>query len=136
MLTRLYIFINIILWQPILLLNNNLWNIYFCSITIFWVFYLQIRQAKTTNIQKDLSAATIFYRLLPIGKWQGVQTDGIPRRQGTLPSGRLPGVRRNCHHAGQLTLLLRHHGDIGIDWLGTKDNKPPPPTWWMIVYLS
>jgi hypothetical protein len=38
-------------------------------------------------------------------------------------------LRHAQHHAGQLTLLLRRHADIGIDWLGTKDNQPPPRTW-------
>jgi hypothetical protein len=41
----------------------------------------------------------------------------------------LNNLRHAQHHAGQLTLLLRRHADIGIDWLGTKDNLPPPPTW-------
>lgn len=38
-------------------------------------------------------------------------------------------LRHAQHHAGQLTLLLRRRADIGIDWLGTKDNQPPSPTW-------
>jgi hypothetical protein len=33
------------------------------------------------------------------------------------------------HHAGQLTLLLRRRADIGIEWMGSEDNKPPEPTW-------
>ena len=41
----------------------------------------------------------------------------------------LNNLRHTQHHAGQLTLLLRRHADVGIDWLGTKDNQPPPPTW-------
>jgi hypothetical protein len=41
----------------------------------------------------------------------------------------LNNLRHVQHHAGQLALLLRNRADIGIDWLGTKDNKPPPPTW-------
>ena len=41
----------------------------------------------------------------------------------------LNNLRHAQHHAGQLTLLLRRRADIGIDWLGTKDNKPPPSTW-------
>ena len=41
----------------------------------------------------------------------------------------LNNLRHAQHHAGQLTLLLRRRVDIGIDWLGTKDNRPPPPTW-------
>ena len=41
----------------------------------------------------------------------------------------LNNLRHAQHHAGQLTLLLRRRADIGIDWLGTKDNKPPPLTW-------
>lgn len=38
----------------------------------------------------------------------------------------LNNLRHAQHHAGQLALLLRRHGDIGMDWLGTKDNKPLP----------
>ncbi len=41
----------------------------------------------------------------------------------------LNNLRHTQHHAGQLVLLLRRRADIGIDWLGTKDNKPPRPTW-------
>ena len=41
----------------------------------------------------------------------------------------LNNLRHTQHHAGQLILLLRRHCDIGIDWLGTKDNQPPLPTW-------
>jgi hypothetical protein len=41
----------------------------------------------------------------------------------------LHNLRHAQHHAGQLALLLRRRADIGIDWLGTKDNKPPRPTW-------
>jgi len=41
----------------------------------------------------------------------------------------LNNLRHVQHHTGQLTLLLRRRADIGIDWLGTKDNQPPPPTW-------
>ncbi len=41
----------------------------------------------------------------------------------------LNNLRHAQHHAGQLTLLLRRRAAIGIDWLGTKDNQPPPPTW-------
>lgn len=41
----------------------------------------------------------------------------------------LNSLRHAQHHAGQLSLLLRRRADIGIDWLGTKDNQPPPPTW-------
>jgi hypothetical protein len=33
------------------------------------------------------------------------------------------------HHAGQLALLLRRRADIGIEWMGSEDNKPPEPTW-------
>lgn len=29
----------------------------------------------------------------------------------------------------RLALMLRRHSDIGVDWLGTQDNKPTPPTW-------
>jgi len=41
----------------------------------------------------------------------------------------LNNLRHAQHHAAQLILLLRRHADIGIDWLGTRDNQPPPPTW-------
>jgi hypothetical protein len=41
----------------------------------------------------------------------------------------LNNLRHVQHHAGQLALLLRRRSGIGIDWLGTKDNQPPPPTW-------
>jgi len=38
-------------------------------------------------------------------------------------------LRHTQHHAAQLALILRRRADIGIDWLGTKHNQPPPPTW-------
>jgi hypothetical protein len=41
----------------------------------------------------------------------------------------LNNLRHTQHHAAQLVLLLRRRAEIGIDWLGTKDNKPPRPTW-------
>ena len=41
----------------------------------------------------------------------------------------LNSLRHTQHHAGQLVLLLRRQADIGIEWLGTKDNQPSPPTW-------
>ena len=41
----------------------------------------------------------------------------------------LNNLRHTQHHAAQLILLLRRRADIGIDWLGSKDNQPPPPTW-------
>lgn len=41
----------------------------------------------------------------------------------------LNNLRHAQHHAGQLVLLLRRRADIGVDWLGTKDNKPSRPTW-------
>ncbi len=41
----------------------------------------------------------------------------------------LNSLRHTQHHAGQLALLLRRRAGIGVDWLGTKDNQPPPPTW-------
>ena len=41
----------------------------------------------------------------------------------------LNSLRHAQHHAGQLILLLRRRAGIGIDWLGTKDNQPPPATW-------
>ena len=41
----------------------------------------------------------------------------------------LNNLRHAQHHAGQLALMLRRRAGIGIDWLGTKDNQPPPHTW-------
>ena len=41
----------------------------------------------------------------------------------------LNNLRHTQHHAAQLALLLRRRADIGVDWMGTKDNKPPRPTW-------
>ena len=41
----------------------------------------------------------------------------------------LNNLRHTQHHTGQLIVLLRRRADIGIEWLGTKDNQPPPPTW-------
>ena len=41
----------------------------------------------------------------------------------------LNNLRHTQHHTGQLIVLLRRRADIGIDWLGTRDNQPPPPTW-------
>ena len=41
----------------------------------------------------------------------------------------LNNLRHAQHHAGQLALLLRRRADVGVDWLGTRDNKPAPPTW-------
>jgi hypothetical protein len=41
----------------------------------------------------------------------------------------LNSLRHTQHHAGQLALLLRRHASVGVDWLGTRDNQPPPPTW-------
>ncbi len=41
----------------------------------------------------------------------------------------LNNLRHAQHHAGQLALLLRRRAGIGIEWMGTKDNKPPSPTW-------
>ncbi len=41
----------------------------------------------------------------------------------------LNNLRHVQHHVGQLTLLLRRRADIGSEWLGTRDNQPPPPTW-------
>lgn len=41
----------------------------------------------------------------------------------------LNNLRHAQHHAAQLALLLRRRADIGTEWLGTKNNKPPPPTW-------
>ncbi len=39
----------------------------------------------------------------------------------------LNNLRHTQHHAGQLALLLRRRADIGIDWLGTRDNQPSSP---------
>jgi len=41
----------------------------------------------------------------------------------------LNNLRHLQHHTGQLVLLLRRRADIGVDWLGTRDNQPAPPTW-------
>jgi hypothetical protein len=41
----------------------------------------------------------------------------------------LNNLRHAQHHAGQLALLLRRKAEVGVEWLGTKDNKPPRPTW-------
>lgn len=41
----------------------------------------------------------------------------------------LNNLRHAQHHAGQLAVLLRRRANIGVDWLGTRDNQPPPATW-------
>jgi hypothetical protein len=41
----------------------------------------------------------------------------------------LNNLRHLQQHTGQVILMLRRHADIGIEWMGTKDNQPPPPTW-------
>ena len=41
----------------------------------------------------------------------------------------LNNLRHAQHHTAQLMLILRRRADIGIDWLGTRDNEPAPPTW-------
>ncbi len=41
----------------------------------------------------------------------------------------LNNLRHTQHHAGQLALILRRRAGIGVEWIGTKDNQPPPPTW-------
>lgn len=41
----------------------------------------------------------------------------------------LNNLRHAQHHTGQLMLILRRRAGIGLEWLGTKDNLPPPPTW-------
>ncbi|HEV3332360.1 MAG TPA: DinB family protein [Bryobacteraceae bacterium] len=41
----------------------------------------------------------------------------------------LNNLRHTQHHTGQLVMLLRRDANIGIAWLGTKGNQPPPPTW-------
>jgi len=38
-------------------------------------------------------------------------------------------LRHTQHHAAQLALILRRRANLGVDWLGTEDNQPPPPTW-------
>lgn len=38
-------------------------------------------------------------------------------------------LRHTQHHAAQLALILRRRADVGVDWLGTEHNTPPPPTW-------
>lgn len=38
-------------------------------------------------------------------------------------------MRHTQHHAAQVILILRRRADIGIEWLGTEHNQPPPPTW-------
>ncbi len=37
-------------------------------------------------------------------------------------------LRHVQHHTGQLALLLRRGAGLGVEWLGTKDNQPPPPS--------
>ena len=41
----------------------------------------------------------------------------------------LNNFRHVQHHTGQLTLLLRRRAGVGIDWYGSRDNRPPAPTW-------
>ena len=41
----------------------------------------------------------------------------------------LNSLRHTQNHAGQLALLVRRRADVGVEWLGTRDNKPPEPTW-------
>ena len=38
-------------------------------------------------------------------------------------------LRHTQHHAAQLALILRRQADVGVEWLGTEHNIPPPPTW-------
>lgn len=38
-------------------------------------------------------------------------------------------LRHTQHHAAQLALILRRRADIGVEWMGTERNQPPPPTW-------
>jgi hypothetical protein len=54
---------------------------------------------------------------------------GFPWYELNVGEFLLNNLRHAQHHAGQLTLLLRRRAGVGIDWLGTRDNQPPPPTW-------
>jgi hypothetical protein len=38
-------------------------------------------------------------------------------------------LRHTQHHAAQLALILRRRAGVGVEWLGTEHNQPPPPTW-------
>jgi len=38
-------------------------------------------------------------------------------------------LRHTQHHAAQIALILRRRADIGVEWMGTENNQPPPPTW-------
>jgi len=38
-------------------------------------------------------------------------------------------LRHTQHHAAQIALILRRRADIGVEWMGTDQNQPPPPTW-------
>lgn len=54
---------------------------------------------------------------------------GFPWYELNVGEFLLNNLRHTQHHAGQLTLLVRRHADIGVEWLGTRDNQPAPPTW-------
>ncbi len=54
---------------------------------------------------------------------------GFPWYELNVGEFLLNNLRHVQHHAGQLALLLRRRAGVGIDWLGTRDNRPPSPTW-------
>lgn len=54
---------------------------------------------------------------------------GFPWYQLNVGEFLLNNLRHTQHHTGQLAVLLRRQAKIGVRWLGTKDNQPPPPTW-------
>jgi len=37
-------------------------------------------------------------------------------------------LRHTQHHAAQIALILRRRADIGVEWVKTEHNQPPPPT--------
>lgn len=54
---------------------------------------------------------------------------GVPWYELNVGEFLLNNLRHTQHHTGQLIILLRRRAGIGIDWLGSRDNQPPPPTW-------
>ena len=54
---------------------------------------------------------------------------GFPWYKLSVGEFLLNNLRHTQHHAGQLIVLLRRHANVGIRWVGTRDNQPPPPTW-------
>ena len=56
------------------------------------------------------------------------QSDDAETFQLNIGEVLLNNLRHTQHRTGQLTVLLRRHAHIRIDWLGTKYNQPPPPT--------